>query len=379
MTPRRRALTRLATVTLAAGLAVSAGVAGAASSPPSEPDGDTVTPSEPAASAADASAPTTTIAPTTTTVAQPTTTAPQPTTTASTVPPTTVPAITYPLTGVAVADPGAYVPRPALIVKIDNVEAQPQAGLNQADIVFEEIVEGRATRFAAVFNSMDSDPVGPIRSGRTQDVALLSSFNDPIFAYSGANAGVNAALDATGWTLLTQGNGMFRDSTYHGSPHNLFGNTTEFFAQAGDAGDAVPQFQYGPPAGTPVTAVNVGIGGYTVDWQWDPTAGLFLRTQNGGTHDTTTGQASTNTVIVLLVPYGTSPVASGSPEAQTIGAGTVVVYSNGLKVEGTWTRSDPSQPFTLEAGGAPILLTPGRTWVELVDADNYTLADDAAG
>ncbi len=82
--------------------------------------------------------------------------------------------------------------------------------------------------------------------------------------------------------------------------------------------------------------------------------------------------------MVLLVPYGTSAAASNSPEAQTVGTGDVVVYSNGLKIEGTWTRSDPSQPFTLEANGAPILLAPGRTWVELADAANHTLTDDPA-
>ena len=52
-------------------------------------------------------------------------------------------------------------------------------GLNQADIVFEEIVEGRITRFAAVFHSQSADPIGPIRSGRTQDIDLLASFNEP--------------------------------------------------------------------------------------------------------------------------------------------------------------------------------------------------------
>lgn len=323
MNPRPRALARLAAVGLAAGLVVSAGVTNASA------------------------------------------------------PPSAAPAAVHPLTGVPVADPGTFVPRPALIVKIDNVEAQPQAGLNEADIVYEEIVEGRATRFAAVFNSMDSDPVGPIRSGRTQDVLLFGSFGHPIFAYSGANEGVQAALGGTGWTLLTAGNGMFRDSTYHGAPHNLFGNTSEFFAQAGDAVDAVAQFQYGMPSGAPVTAVNVGIGSYDVDWTWDDAAGLFLRTQNGRPHETTTGQASANNVVVLLLPYGTSAAAAGSPEAQPVGSGSVVVYANGLKVEGTWTRDDASQPFVLEAGGAPILLAPGRTWVELADADNYTLTDDA--
>ena len=117
---------------------------------------------------------------------------------------TTIPR--QPLTGIVIA------PRPALVVKVDNVDAEPQSGLNQADIVFEEIVEGRATRFAAVFNSMEANPVGPIRSARTQDVDLLLSLNDPALAYSGANEGVNAALQAAGFELLSEGSpGFFRD------------------------------------------------------------------------------------------------------------------------------------------------------------------------
>ncbi|MGA1311614.1 MAG: DUF3048 domain-containing protein [Ilumatobacteraceae bacterium] len=80
---------------------------------------------------------------------------------------TTLPPIVAPLTGLPV---DAAITRPALVVKIDNhPKARPQWGLNQADIVFEENVE-MLTRFAAVFHTTDSDPVGPIRSGRKQDV-----------------------------------------------------------------------------------------------------------------------------------------------------------------------------------------------------------------
>ncbi len=83
--------------------------------------------------------------------------------TSTTLPPTTtttVPAAVAPLTGLP-TDP-ATAARPALVVKIDNFPtiARPQVGINQADVVFEEIVEG-ITRFAAVFQSSQADPVGP--------------------------------------------------------------------------------------------------------------------------------------------------------------------------------------------------------------------------
>ena len=76
---------------------------------------------------------------------------------------TTVAPVLAPLTGLPSDEASAA--RPALVVKIDNypTEARPQSGLNQADVVFEELVEG-ITRFAAVFQSENADPVGPIRS-----------------------------------------------------------------------------------------------------------------------------------------------------------------------------------------------------------------------
>jgi hypothetical protein len=268
-------------------------------------------------------------------------------------------------------------PRPALVVKVDNVDAEPQSGLNQADIVFEEIVEGQATRFAAVFNSSEANPVGPIRSARTQDVNLLLSLNDPAIAYSGANEAVNAALQNAGFELFGEGTpGFFRRDDLP-APHNLYANIAALWPQIVSSGDAVPAFEYVEPgqevAGTPVTFVEMLVGSYNVRWDWDATQGLFLRSQLGSEHELTDGRASADNVVMLVLEYGTSP-AGGGPEANTLGSGAAVVYSDGQKIEGTWSRDNPTDPFTLEAGGEPILLAPGRTWVELVD-QQHNLTD----
>ena len=98
-----------------------------------------------------------------------------------------------PLLGTPLVDP-AVATRPAMVVKIDNhPSARPQAGINQADIIFEENVE-KLTRYAAVFHSEGSDPVGPIRSGRFQDINLVGSLNKPLFVWSGGNRQVSSAI-----------------------------------------------------------------------------------------------------------------------------------------------------------------------------------------
>jgi hypothetical protein len=93
-----------------------------------------------------------------------------PTTTASTLPATTttVAPPTAPLTGLP--DPtGAAASRPALVVKVENTEqARPQSGIDQADVVYEEVVEGNITRFVTIYNSSIPDPIGPIRSVRAR-------------------------------------------------------------------------------------------------------------------------------------------------------------------------------------------------------------------
>ncbi len=107
-----------------------------------------------------------------------------------------------PLTGLPI-DP-ATAARPALVVKIDNFPtiARPQVGINQADIVFEEIVEG-ITRFAAVFQSEDADPVGPIRSARTSDINILAQLGRPLLAWSGGNPFVTRAIQNANIDNLT--------------------------------------------------------------------------------------------------------------------------------------------------------------------------------
>src|SRR5438105_8962329 len=79
--------------------------------------------------------------------------------------------------------------RAALVVKIDNApKARPQAGINDADIVVEEGVEGGVTRFATLFQSHDSPSVGPVRSARSTDLLFAQQLGRPLFSYSGANA-----------------------------------------------------------------------------------------------------------------------------------------------------------------------------------------------
>jgi len=328
---------------------------------------------------ADSTSPSTTMAPTTTEAA--TTTSSSSTSTTS----TTVPAtIRQPLTGEPLESEDEILQRPALVAKIDNnAAAVPNhSGLAVADIVFEEVVEGRTTRFAAVFHSQSSDPIGPIRSGRTQDINLFTSFNYPLFVWSGGNGGVTRLINES--QLINMGpsnvSGYFRGPGR--APHNLYTSTDNIWIQAPDDHPGPPpaQLKYleadGEFIGDATSGVKVRVGSESIEWTWNPEFEKFDRSQRGRDHDDQVfGRIRATNVIVLGVEYKPSVVDRNSPEAQTIGEGPAYFFSGGEFIEGTWKREFSLFPIEyFDADGQPILFAPGNTWIELAD-----VADVAAG
>jgi len=290
-----------------------------------------------------------------------------------------------------VLDQGQLSPdRPALVVKIDNAPpATPQSGLNEADVVFEEIVEFGITRFAAVFHSQSASPVGPIRSGRTQDVNMLGSLNQPLFAWSGGNAGVTQAIEDSDLVNLNAlyTPGYFR-TTDRPAPHNLYSSTDALWALApAGAPQPGPLFRYLDPRETlgdgldmsTSSGAETSVGSLRVRWEWSPETRTYRRSQYGSAHMTAnSGQVTTQNLVILKMAYKPSRVDARSPEAQTLGEGPAVVLTDGKVIRGHWVREERTDMFALYQGigqdAKPIKLPAGRTFVELMDLN----AADAA-
>jgi len=313
--------------------------------------------------------------------AAPTTTTTEATTTTE----TTVPAAPgYPLTGLPIDDP-ARAARPVLAVKIDNAEprrgqgGRPQAGINAADVVYEEVVEGSVTRFLALFHSADADPVGPVRSARTTDLLLMAPLNRPLFAWSGANAGV--AGQVRGAPVVDVGfdasSGAYRRAGDRPAPYNLMSSTGALLGGAASEDRPPPAlFTYRPegeqPAGRPVQSVRIvfgdGPGSAPVEYRWDGQG--WARTQRDTPHVDAAGQqVAPPNVVIQFTPYAEVQCcdAAGFPivEAQLIGEGDAWILTGGKLVEARWSRPDQGAVTTYTVGGEPVGLTPGRTWVAI--------------
>jgi len=95
--------------------------------------------------------------------------------------------------------------------------------MDLADIVFEEQVEGGLVRFAAVFHSTDAGSVGPVRSVRAEDAALVTPLRGH-FVYSGGNDIFNGIIRKAPVGIITEDDqpGFFTRRRDRRSPANLY-------------------------------------------------------------------------------------------------------------------------------------------------------------
>lgn len=313
-------------------------------------------------------------------------------TTAAATTTTTEPLPACPLTG-RPAKQRRFLTRPALVVKIDNVDpaSRPQVGVNSADVVYEERVEGSVTRWMAIFHCSDASPIGPVRSARTSDIPLFTPLNRPLFAWSGSNDIFVARIQAA--AIVDVGHTPAVDQYYRESgrraPHNLFiRGSAQMIAAHGPDG-AIP-----PPAlfvfrekgqqlkvGRKVKGVHINFGSAAgsapVDYEW--TGKGWARSQKATPHVDSNGKRIVpDNVIVQFVRYVSSGVNDGTgrpiPEASLIGEGEAWVLTAGRLIEARWRKPslDAVTTYT-DNNGTPIELTKGRTWVALPPAGGATI------
>jgi hypothetical protein len=285
----------------------------------------------------------------------------------------------FPLTGMPAVD-GAKLRRPAVAVKIDNnAQARPQAGLEAADVIFEEFTEG-LTRFVVVFQSADAAVVGPVRSVRPGDPSIVRPFGGPL-VFSGGSAPVLGVVRSAGIVQVTENDKeTLKRRSGKKAPHNLYTTTPAMYAKAG-AGAAPPAFStfLAPGAtstaagATPAPAFRLSPApGVTAQYQWDATGAVWKRSTDGRPHTLEGGaQLSPRNVIVQYTPYASFAADSKVKFPEVVGSGEAAIFIGGTQVKARWSKASPTAMTTYtDSAGKPIALSPGQTWVHLQQPGN---------
>lgn len=290
-----------------------------------------------------------------------------------------------PLTGTLRTGGKDAIVRPLIAVKVENTDAAyPLAGLERADVIYEEPVEGGITRFAAFFQCNDAGRVGPVRSARTTDPKILLQYSDaPLLAYSGANPTVANGLDEAGivsYTETSANEAYVRDGS-RSSPHNLFVSIKKLYRIARKSGAAFslpdPIFRFDEEVPAPSRrrrSASVAFSPSNVaEWAWSK--GSWVRQLDGEPMRSERGVpiAVDNVVIqeVVVTESNIVDVAGyPSPEVKLVGQGRAWILRDGRLIIGRWRRPSLGDVTVFETkGGDEIALAPGTTFVQLVPKD----------
>ena len=290
-----------------------------------------------------------------------------------------------------------YLELPAVSAKIDNTSAgRPQLALNDADIVYVTRVEVGLTRLLPVWHSRMPEAIGPVRSVRPVDAAIVDPFHG-VFVYSGGQAPFKNAAKATGLVNSDEDTEMNNETYYREStrkaPWNLYFSAQklqELYSQDQPAPQAGFEFDAIPSAVSEGVVVNYMTIKYpqmrsawdlsTASFPWAP--GLqtaWLRSQDDTPHVQVDGeQVAAKNVVVMEVVHDLSfvdPKYGAIPEAKLeTNEGIAHVFSDGYYIKGAWSKGSSEEPIKLAtATGEVLKLAIGNTWVEMMDVPRSTL------
>jgi hypothetical protein len=286
-----------------------------------------------------------------------------------------------PLTGVAPAGGKPVPTHPVLAVKVENTpDAYPLTGIDKADIVYEEVVEGGITRFISVFHCQGATTVGPVRSVRTTDPKILLQYGaHPLLAFSGGAPKVVNIVRQAGVIELTEDDpaSAFTRDDARVIPHNLFTNTQKLWAAAAkshkDATAPQAVFTYDEaipkPSKKAASATIVFSSLATAEWRWE--GGQWVRYLDGSPMTLESGAPiATDNVVIQQVEVTESSFVDvagyPSPEVTVTGSGKAWVLRDGKLITGTWERASEGDLTVFRTKkGDEIALAPGTTFVEL--------------
>ena len=314
-------------------------------------------------------------------------TKPQPVAIDQTPPPKPKPAKTYnlPLTGMKTTDE-ADLTKPVTAIMLENsLDARPQSGLKEAEVIYEAVAEAGITRFLAVYQKNAPELVGPVRSVRPYYVEWAKPYDASIAHIGGSQRALQEIR-----------NGEYRDidqffnadtywrATDRLAPHNVYTSFEKLQmlnAKKGYTSSQPKVFERGetkPLSESKASSISVGISSPTFNssYTYDAKTNSYARSQAGQVHlDREKGAITPAVVIVMKVNETTVQEETARQSITTTGSGPVTIFQNGDVIEGTWQRLATSDQFKFtDTGGTVIKLAPGQTWITAINQARGTVS-----
>ena len=272
-----------------------------------------------------------------------------------------------------------------LVVKIDDTNAaHPQIGVESADVVYVEQVEGGLTRLAAIYTSKLPPLIGPIRSARISDIELLAQFGRVGFAYSGAQSKMRPVIAAANLENLSAERNppsIYGKDPDRQGPVDMILKPDLLLERANanpkirieTATASVFPFGDAPKGETNTAVAKVKWPSAKYELRWDSTNEKWLIYFNEKPNMAANGEhlyADTAIIqIVSITPsiYG-DKFGEITPFSKTTGSGKAVMLRDGFSYQISWQRNLETDVTTwMSEDGGVANFKPGRTWIFLTD------------
>ncbi len=271
----------------------------------------------------------------------------------------------------------------AVMVDNDDKNARPHAGLDEAYLIYEMVVEGGATRFMALFRGDNTEKIGPIRSSRHYFLDYVME-NDAIYTHFGwspkAITDISAfGIDKINGVLGADESIFWREQKYKGDWHSAYTSIEKIRAMAKQKGYAAETedkngLEYADKffdlsGGKPATSVSLEYSGmYSTGYTYNEETKLYEKSINGQPHKLQNGKTLAVKNIIVHYVYDTS-LGDGTDRRNinTAGGGKGLYITGGSAVEISWSKPSRSGDTVYKnADGTKLLLNPGNTVINLI-------------
>ena len=272
-----------------------------------------------------------------------------------------------------------------LFVKIDDtLAAHPQIGLDSADVIYIEQVEGGLTRLAAVFSNKLPAQIGPIRSARISDIDLMANYGRVGMAYSGAQSKFLPVLRAANIEDIgaaTEPASIYSRDPSRSAPTDMVLNPKALLNKSINveqrkivAAKSVG-WKFGPlpSGGKAIKSVELKWPAAKYRAVWSAASQKWKMYYNGALDVAADGaQLGSPTLLIQMVSITPSiyhdKLGSYTPFSNTVGSGTGYLLRDGQEIPVFWNRVSAIEPTTWTLkDGSPAYLPVGQVWVALTD------------
>ena len=266
----------------------------------------------------------------------------------------------------------------------NNHAAWPHAGLQDAFLNYEIIVEGGITRILSLFKDADTEKIGSVRSARHYFLDYAME-NDAIYVHHGRSP--QALEDIESYNIddiegLYDEDGFWRDKTLNKAyEHTSFTNIEKINTVIKEKGyrtttDTDLLLNYSAKEidlskkenSIKADKVSIEYSSYqTTYYEYDPETKLYLRSMDDEPHvDAITKEQYTTKNIITYQVKNRTIDSDGRQDLDNVGSGEGYYISNGYAVPITWEKaSRSSQTVYKYMDGTEIDVNDGVTWIQI--------------